>query len=364
MSESADFDTYSLYIFIWQYGIIESYHNFDYLKEDVWDFKAVLVDRVWMETDEENIVKENQKYGSRDELGKILKKAVSEGSKSKAILFLDELRTTLEAKGMHTETGIGLLNYFFALGALSFTCKYISYEEIKKMLAAVDIQTEPRLNQRMQYLRYDNYGAYMNAIYFLVSLGMRPDIENIFLVMESMQMKPEVSLAERAIRYFDEFSQGKITYEIHEPERETSVIFNKVAQMIFSISSETSDFVSLQIDAMLKSKEAEAYLNRDLFLYLAIVGLLTYSGKESTAEAILNVAHSVNREMDEVMIRNLQDMHASPHVFYLAAIYFIKAIGKEASLDRISRVVQIMGISPDYNTAGAAVAFFKSRNAI
>ena len=317
-----------------------------------------------MEADGENIVGEDSRLERRSELGRILKKAVAEGSKSKAILFLNELRTTLEAKGMHTETGLGMLNYFFALGTLSFTCKYISYEEIKKMLEAVNIQADPRVDQRMHYLRYDNYGAYMNSIYFLVSLGMKPNIENIFLVMESMGMKPEVSLAETAVRYFDEFSQGKITYEIPEPERETSVIFNKVAQMIFSISLATSDFVSAQIDAMLKSRDAERYSDKDLFLYLAIVGLLTYSGKETTVEAILNVAHAINREIDDEMVRTLQNMHVSPHVFYLAAIYFIKTIGKEASLDRVSKVVKVMGISPDYNTAGAAVAFFKSRSII
>lgn len=317
-----------------------------------------------MEENKEDVVGKDSGLEDRSELGRRLKKAVSEGSKSKAILFLDELRTALEAKGMHTETGIGMLNYFFALGALSFTCKYISYEEIKKVLAAVDIQTDPHIDQRMHYLRYDNYGAYMNSIYFLDSLGMRPDIDNIFLVMESMQMKPERSLAEKAIRYFDDFSQGKITYEIHEPERETSVIFNKIAQMIFSISLATSDFVSFQIDAMLGSKDAEKYLDKDLFLYLAIVGLLTYSGKDTTAEAILNIAHAINREIDDGMIKALQNMHTGPHVFYLAAIYFIKTIGREASLDRVSKVVQVMGISPDYNTAGAAVAFFKSRSVI
>ena len=64
---------------------------------------------------------------------------------------------------------------------------------------------------------------------------------------------------------------------------------------IFSVSLATSDFVSFQIDAMLGSKDAEKYLDKDLFLYLAIVGLLTYSGKDTTAEAILNVAHAINR---------------------------------------------------------------------
>ncbi len=297
---------------------------------------------------------------SRSEIGDILKKAVSSGSKAKAILFLKELRTAIEAKGVHTETGIDLLDYFFALGALTFTCKYISQDEITSLLRSVGISPDSKLLERMGHMHYDNYGIYLNSIYFLISIGKEPDIGNISLVMASMKMNPDIGLAGRAIQYFKEFSGGDVSYEIPAPERETSVIFNKMAQMIFSLSALTSDFVSMQIDLILGSEQTAGYDDNELLRCLAIIGLLTYSGKETSLENITEVMNATDLKISKQVAESLQGLHTSAHVFYLAAIYFIKAIGQEAALDKIIKVANAMGISTDYSAAGAAVSFYKS----
>ena len=308
----------------------------------------------------EPIASDPAQAGSRSNTGDILKKAVTSGSKAKAILFLKELRTAMEAKGTHTETGIGLLNYFFALGALTFTCKYIDQSEITSLLHAVGISSDEKLLERMSHMHYDNYGIYLNSIYFLISIGKKPDIGNISLVMASMKMNSDIELAGRALQYFEEFSDGKVPYEIPIPERNTSVIFNKMAQMIFSLSSLTSDFVSMQIDMILSSEQTAGFDDNELLYCLAIIGLLTYSGKETSLENITDVMYATDLKISKTVMESLQGLHISAHVFYLAAIYFIKAVGQDASMDKIIRVAKTMGIATDYSAVGAAISFYKS----
>lgn len=288
-----------------------------------------------------------------------LELVVKEGSHAKVLLVLRELQRTLEAKEVHSGINKGILDYIYAVGALAFACKDINVEDVSALLLALRIEPEHQMLEAIRAMHYKNYNIHMNVLYFLTAVGVEPTIEKVVEILRAMEFSPDATLAGYTIEYFKEFNSGKVSYNIPEPQGDVSVIFNKIADMTFSLSATIADFVIKQIEALVHDERLMKFSESEILPYLAAIGLLTFSGKDCDRGSIEGVMEAMGRPLDGDILNVIGSIHVRNHITYIIALYFIIAVGQEPSLDKIISVVKSMDTVPDALVARNVISFYK-----
>ncbi|HUB92485.1 MAG TPA: hypothetical protein VL945_00845, partial [Candidatus Saccharimonadales bacterium] len=175
----------------------------------------------------------------------------------------------------------------------------------------------------------------------------------------AMEFSPDATIAGYTIEYFKEFNSGKISYNIPEPEGDLSVIFNKMADMSFSLSGIISNFVIKEIEGLMHDERIARYPERDILPYIGAIGLLTFSGKDTDRGNIISVLDAMATTSDQDILDTLGKIHVRNHIIYIVALYFIHATGQEPTFDKLIDVIKAMDVIPDALVAGNVISFYK-----
>ncbi len=288
-----------------------------------------------------------------------LELVVKEGSQAKVILLLREIKRTLETRQVFLNLNKGIINYLYAVGALAYACREISAERAERLLVSLKIAPASQMLEALRSMNYRNYNIYLNIIYMLAAVGMEQTIENVSKMMYAMGFIPDPEIAGFTIEYYKEFSCGKVGYDLPEPQGDVSVVFNKMADMVFSLSAITSGFVVKQIDVLMHDARVANFTEKEVFPYIAAFGLLTFSGKDVERRSMENIVGAMGITPNAAMLDSMMGMPLKNHIMYIIALYFIRALGTDPSLDRVMAVVKALDVIPDAKLAGYVISFYK-----
>jgi ribosomal protein L12E/L44/L45/RPP1/RPP2 len=284
---------------------------------------------------------------------------VKEGSHAKVLLMLRELKRTLETPALISSINRGILNYIYATGALAFACKDINGEAISRLLLALRIEPEEEMIEIIRTMHYKGYSIYLNVDYFMLAVGLEPTIESLISLLRAMDHNPDATVAGYTIEYFKEFNSGKVSYNIPEPEGDISYVFNKMADMAFSLSNTIANFAIHEIERIVSDEHLKKFPQKDLLPYFGAIGLLTFSGKDVDRESIGRIIGAMGMKVDEGVMESIAEIEVRSHIVYIVALYFINAVGPEPTLNRLIDVVKAMDIVPDPPVAGSVISFYK-----
>lgn len=286
---------------------------------------------------------------------------VREGSHAKAILMLRELERTLDNKDVSGKISKGILNYIYAAGALAFSCRDINIGSIGSMLSAVKIKPEVEMLEAIHAMHYKNYNINMNIIYFMKAVATEPTIDGVTRLSEALGFGSDPTVAGYVIEYFKEFNKGRISYVFPTPTGDNSIVFNKTADMIFSLSAIISEFIINEIEKVIQDKRLASFGEAELLPYIGAVGLLTFSGFDVEKQRITKILGALNVSVNQVILDTISNIGIKNHIVYMTALYFVHAVGKDTTLDNVMNVVKVMDVEPDSETAGSVVSFYLNR---
>ena len=103
--------------------------------------------------------------------------------------------------------------------------------------------------------------------------------------------------------------------------------------------------------------EVMQYLGDGIIGYIAAAGALAFSAKEITPDGITALIRAAGQEPKEQYLRAVTMLQYKNELVYINAIYFIKANGKEPTIDLVAEMVRAMGIPPDHRIAGYAIEY-------
>lgn len=117
-------------------------------------------------------------------------------------LLQGELRRSVENREIVMYMNKGMMPYLAATCLLSLSGRDTDREGVSEILEAMDITPEERLLGLLSALHYRNHIVYFVAMYFLVSVGIEANVDNLIEVARAMDVNPDATLAAYAIRTY------------------------------------------------------------------------------------------------------------------------------------------------------------------
>lgn len=309
-----------------------------------------------IDTDSQDQASSQPPSGIEEKLDFITK----EGASAEAFLLALELQRGLEDKAVQAHLKDGILNYIIAVGVLVFACKDIDDESVSALLSAIDAAQNTELLRIVRSLHYRTYSIYINSFYFMMALGMEPTLEGVMNVARAMDARPDVSIAQYSIDYCKKFNSGELNSDLSSGlQGEPLQVFKRIEEVIYSLFGELTDVVMKESKRLIHDKHLSQFTESDLLPFIAAIGLLGFSGVDPTSDGIEKVIYSVGISKNEELLKLTGELHVRNHIAYLIALFFLLAVGIEPSVERLLKIIKVLGVTPDVIVADYVVALYK-----
>lgn len=113
-----------------------------------------------------------------------------------------ELERLLDSSELKGKDRSELLPYFGALGILAFTGREMRMEDVEALLLAVDVRPSRQILNLIISLRFRNHLLYVVSMYYLVAIGIDPNLDYMIKVVRAMGTPPDAAVAQNVIEYY------------------------------------------------------------------------------------------------------------------------------------------------------------------
>ncbi|MDE1825866.1 MAG: hypothetical protein KGH61_05190 [Candidatus Micrarchaeota archaeon] len=148
---------------------------------------------------------------------------------------------------------------------------------------------------------------------------------------------------------------------IKEMDSKSSSIYDAFSATIDNIAEMIKNLLMLELKKTLEEKQVRVHVKEGIALYIYTAGFLSLAGREVTRYNLSKFASLLGSEPDEQLIDVLLKSGVKSHLAYLYAYYFLLTSGKDASIDQILQVMQLLDLPADRARAAEAIRFVDSQ---
>ncbi len=302
----------------------------------------------------------NVQNSNHDNLEEKLDFITREGASAQAFLTAIELKRGLEDTNVMAHLQDGILNYIAASGMVAFAGRDIDDESVGRLLSSIDIAPDPTMLQILHTLHYKTYSIYVNSFYFMMTLGMEPTLDGILNIARAMEATLDVQNAQYALDFCKKFTSGELNADLSSGLKgEALSIFQKLEEVIHNLFSEISNVVMRETKRLMHDKRLSQFSEADLLPFLASIGLLGFCSRDQTSDNIEKVMYAVGISKNEELLELSGSLHVRNQIAYLIGLFFLLVAGVEPNVDRILKIVRVLGIAPDILVADYVVALYR-----
>jgi ribosomal protein L12E/L44/L45/RPP1/RPP2 len=124
-----------------------------------------------------------------------------------ADIAIGELSRTLKDPSMTPHMGPRLFPYIGALGSLAFSGKDMTKKNIRELLDAAGIKTDDELLDAVASVNFKNNLAYVIAMYFLLTVGIKPETKLVNDVVRAIGFTPDATSAGYVLKAYRDRSK-------------------------------------------------------------------------------------------------------------------------------------------------------------
>ncbi|MCL4375647.1 hypothetical protein M1394_02510 [Candidatus Marsarchaeota archaeon] len=240
--------------------------------------------------------------------------------------------------------------YFAAIVLLAYSGEAISTSKVAELVRSAGLDPERKIMEFVSALKIRNIFPYATAILFIKLLNREASLESIVPVINSIGIRPDISLSISAISEYESIAgEGQIREKIR-------FSFEKD---ILSLSAQISRLLSLELERTFSNKEiAEEF--ESFSPYLSALSLLIFTGRDSDSEGnfnmrgLSNILNSIGIKGDDAILNTIGNMSygKATSVIYVPAIYLIRSAGKNPDVEKIKKIVYALQLPYDDAAAG------------
>ena len=140
--------------------------------------------------------------------------------------------------------------------------------------------------------------------------------------------------------------------------------YEALLAVLGAIGDTSSGIISFGLRKALQEEGIKRNLKNGVMPYLYAAGFLSYVGREIDKQTITATLRAMNIEPKQNLMEEVIKLGLKSHLVYVYAYYLLMALGKEASVESISRIAAIAGgVEPDKAVILESLAFIKGMDA-
>ncbi len=118
--------------------------------------------------------------------------------------LIREMNTALQNSEVVSRIRPDIYPYIWATSPLALSGREISRDTVGALLQAVDITPEQEILDTIMLLKFKDRVVYVVMLYYLVAIEVEPDAQRLIIIMQALDIQPDIVRAQKAIDYYNE----------------------------------------------------------------------------------------------------------------------------------------------------------------
>ena len=154
---------------------------------------------------------------------------------------------------------------------------------------------------------------------------------------------------------------NNLPFSIREMDSKSSSIYDAFSATIDTVTEMVKSLLMLELKKTLEQKQVAEQVKEGIAVYIYTAGFLSLAGREVTRYNLSKFVSLLGSEPNEQLIEVLLKSGVKSHLAYIYAYYFLLTSGKDASIDQILQVMQLLDLPADRARAAEAIRFVDSQ---
>ncbi|MCL5675193.1 MAG: hypothetical protein M1611_01110 [Candidatus Marsarchaeota archaeon] len=264
--------------------------------------------------------------------------------------------------------------YVGAVMMLSFVGRPVSREDIEAVLEGAGVEPEKRFMDFVLSMNFENnIVSYAVFAYFLRIVRMEITAENITMVAKTVGMAPDEEVIRHVLELYEESeADGTKIGSVKITGLEKRILeYGRDAAIV------TGRLLTEEMDRTLSRKGVDEYVKRGFMYYVLAAGTLAFAGMiqllydkrtgtiygyDKFLRYIANLVKTAGLEPEQEMLEYIKSFNygysAASHC--VPVIYYLKSIGKEPSIEAVSKVLERINLPTEDTTIGFVLTTYNN----